>query len=376
MSRSIRPVPILLMVRELNTGGIERDVTKLAQHIDRSRFTPHVGSFQATGMRYEELKSAGIPMLHLDVPSLKSPVTILSGLRMMRYLLKHKIRLVHGWDTSVVFSIPWARAVGVRAVLSSMLGSRDLLDDKTRRNYRWSDRKVDAIVVNCEAMRRHMMEDEAVAGDRIELCYNGVDTSQFYPVAGAPKPDPLSSAPFVIGAVCVLRQEKALDLLQDAFSRVRHLKPGMKLAIVGSGPELPRLQAAAARLGIQDSCVFVPATPHVPQYLNALDIFVLSSHSEAFSNSLLEAMACGCAAIGSRVGGTPELLGDNQRGLLFEPGNPADLADKLALLIQNDSLRKDLGSSAAAFASKNLSMEIAAQRISEIYDSVLRRKQA
>jgi glycosyltransferase involved in cell wall biosynthesis len=364
------------MVRELNTGGIERDVAKIAQHIDRSRFTPHVGSFHATGMRYEELKSAGIPMIHLHVPSLKSPVTILSGLRMMQYLLKHKIRLVHGWDTSVVFSTPWARAVGVPAVLSSMLGSRDLLDDKTRRNYRWSDRKVDAIVVNCEAMRRHMIEDEAVAGDRIELCYNGVDTSQFYPVAEAERPEPLKSAPFVIGAVCVLRQEKALDLLQDAFSRVRHLKPGMKLAIIGSGPELPRLQAAAARLGIQDSCIFVPATPHVPQYLRALDIFVLSSHSEAFSNSLLEAMACGCAAIGSRVGGTPELLGDNQRGLLFEPGNVADLAEKLALLIQNDSRRKDLGCSAAAFASNNLSIEIAVQRMSEIYDSVLRRKQA
>jgi glycosyltransferase involved in cell wall biosynthesis len=60
-----------------------------------------------------------------------------------------------------------------------------------------------------------------------------------------------------------------------------------------------------------------------------LGVFVLSSRSEAFSNVLLEAMACGCSVIGSLVGGIPELIVNEENGLLFEPGNAGELAAKL-----------------------------------------------
>ena len=85
-------------------------------------------------------------------------------------------------------------------------------------------------------------------------------------------------------------------------------------------------------------------------------------------------MACGCSVVGSRVGGTPELIGNEERGLTFESGNAHDLAAKLARLIQSDALRHDLGTRAAEFAAKKLSIEIAARRMAEIYDGVLRRK--
>jgi glycosyltransferase involved in cell wall biosynthesis len=172
----------------------------------------------------------------------------------------------------------------------------------------------------------------------------------------------------------VLRPEKALDLLQEAFARIRHLKPGMKLLLVGSGPELSRLQHNCLRLGIQDDCVILPATSQVPQFLRALDIFVLCSRSEAFSNTLLEAMACGCCAVGSRIGGTPELIGNDERGLLFRPGDAGDLAEKLVTLIGNESLRRKFGNRAAEFARTKLSIEIAAGRMAEIYEMMLRRK--
>jgi glycosyltransferase involved in cell wall biosynthesis len=369
------PTPILMTVRELHHGGIERDVTKIAMEIDRSRFEPHVASYRAGGMRFEELRRAGVPILHLPLSSLKSPSTVSVAMRMRRYVREHGIRLVHAYDSSAVFVLPIARALRVPAVLSSTLGNRNLMDRRTRRQVRWTDKIVDAVVVNCEAMRRHMIDDEHISSARIELCYNGVDSAQFYPAA-ARKPAPVANASFVVGAVCVLRPEKALDLLQEAFAWVRHLKPGMKLLIVGSGPELPRLEANSRRLGLQDDCIFVPATPLVPQFLRAIDIFVLCSHSEAFSNGLLEAMACGCAVVGSRVGGTPELIGNDERGLLFQPGDVHDLAAKLVLLIGNEQRRRQFGALGAEFARRELSIEIAAGRMAEIYETVLRRKRA
>jgi glycosyltransferase involved in cell wall biosynthesis len=375
LKRLPRPVPILLAVRELNCGGIERDVTKIALNIDRSRFEPHVASYQAEGMRFEELSRAGIPFLHVPFSSFKSLTALSAAMRLRRYIRGHKIRLVHAYDTSAVFVAPIANALRVPAILSSTVSNRSLRDKRTLRQVRWTDKIVDTVVVNCQAMRRHMIDDEHMPSERIELCYNGVDTAEFYP-ATARKPTPVADASFVIGTVCVLRQEKALDLLQEAFARVRHIKPGMKLLIVGSGPELPRLEANARRLGVQDDCLFVPATPFVAQYLHGLDIFVSCSNSEAFSNAILEAMACGCRVVGSRVGGTPELIGEDERGLLFRPGDVGDLAEKLTALLASEPLCRELGARAAEFAKTKLNIEIASQRMAEIYETVLRQKTA
>jgi glycosyltransferase involved in cell wall biosynthesis len=362
------------MVRELNHGGVERDAAKIAIHMDRSRYLPHVASFTSSGMRYEELLAAGVPVLHLPVSSIMSRHAMVQAWRLTRYIHLHGIRVVHSYDPSASFCVPVARAAGVPVVLSSQLGHRDLFDTRTRRALAATDGIVDGIVVNCEAMRRHLVDDEHVRPDAIHLCYNGVDTRQFYPIEGQPKPDPVADASLVIGAICVLRAEKALDLLQNAFALVRHLDPGMKLLIVGSGPEMPKLQANAARLKLEDAIRYHPSTPDVPKFMHAIDIFVLCSHSEAFSNALLEAMACGCASVGSRVGGTPELTGENERGLLFHPGDAADMAEKLARLISDPALRRQMAARSARFAREQLSIEAAVNRTADIYDLLLARK--
>ncbi len=165
-----------------------------------------------------------------------------------------------------------------------------------------------------------------------------------------------------------------MELLIEAVAPLRELRPGIKLLIVGSGPELPKLQAHAAALKMENDCVFLPAVKGVAPYLRAMDIFVSCSSSEAFSNAILEAMACGCCPVGSRVGGTPELIEDGQRGFLFESGNVNDLSNKLATLVSNDELRKRFSSRAAAFAANELSMQAALDRMSRIYQEQLQKK--
>ena len=370
-----RPVPVLIMARELDQGGVERDVAKIAMHLDRSRFIPHVATYYAKGLRYEELRAAGIPILHLPLQSLLSMDSLRSALKLRRYIKEHGIRVVHSYDASGVFALPVGRVSGVPVLIGSQLSYRSILDARTQRLLRLSDHLADVVLVNCEAIRRYMIEDEGMPADRVELCYNGVVTTEFHPAGDAGRPPAVASASLVIGTVCVLRPEKALLLLEEAFARVRNLKPGMKLLLVGSGPELAKLQDHATRLGIADATVFIPATRDVATWLRAMDVFVLPSYSEAFSNSLLEAMACGCSVVGSRVGGTPELIGANEeRGFLFESGNAGDLAAKLTRLITEDALRRDLASRATSFVCENLTIEIAAQRTAAMYEKLLERK--
>ena len=367
------PIPVLLTVRELASGGIERDVAKLALGFPRDRFTPYVATFKPTGPRFDELTQAGVPILHLDLTSIASTKALKAALQLRRLIADAHIQVVHSFDASAVFVVPIAKLLRVPVVLSSMLGSRNLLDPKSQKQLAFTDRLVNAVVVNCEAMRTHLVNDWNISRDDIELCYNGVDTREFYP-----DPDlaiaEFADASIVIGTVCVLRAEKNLTLLQSAFAKVRHLSPNPKLLIVGSGPELEKLKNNSERLGIARESVFVPALQNVAPYMRSMDVFVSCSYSEAFSNSILEAMACGSCAVGSRVGGTPELISDAERGLLFTSNDANDLADKLARLIQEPELRKQFGTRAHQFASTKLSMAVNLQRTSEIYRKFLRAK--
>ena len=120
-------------------------------------------------------------------------------------------------------------------------------------------------------------------------------------------------------------------------------------------------------LGIREYCVFESATRDVASWLRSMDIFVLPSVSEALSNALMEAMACGCAPVASRVGGNPELVEHSHIGLLFDSGSPTQLALCLRELIENNELRRRLGSAAARFIHQHFSLSGAADRMAEIY---------
>ena len=359
------------MVRELGIGGCERDLTKLAVGLDRSRFEPHVASFRPEGLRTAELNRAGVPILHLRVQSLLSRAGFLAAWQMGKYIREHQIQVVHALDIPMdIFGIPVAWLFRVPVILSSQLSYRDELYTRLERLLLpVTDWMSDRVVVNSKAVAQHLLE-KGVRPERLYVSHNGVDTRIFHPAPG-PRPAALRDASVVIGSVCALRSEKRLDLLIRAFAKVCSLRPGMKLAIVGSGGELAGLEVLSESLGIQSSCHFEPARPDVVDWMRAMDVFVLSSSVESFPNALLEAMACGCAPIGSRVGGVPELIADGKSGLLFESGNAADLADKLAQLIQNEELRAALGRQAANRAQTEFSVKFNIARAECLYESLL-----
>jgi glycosyltransferase involved in cell wall biosynthesis len=362
------PIPVLLMVRELNLGGSERQMAEIAKALDRSRFDPRVGCFRPTGLRADDLHAAGVPIVNFPVPSMAS---VKGALRIASYIREQKIRLVHTFDTPAnIYGVPAARLAGSAVVLSSQRVDRRLWPAWQRHGLRITDHLVDGIVVNCDFLRRHLRDDEKVPPGLIHLCYNGIDTSAFQPVRRA-RPDALRAAPLVVGVVCGLRPEKGLDTLLDAFAAIRGLVPGMRLAIVGSGPCLADLQERARALGVLPDCIFEPATARVVDWLHAIDIFVLPSLSEALSNALMEAMACGCCVAASRVGGNPELVAHGQTGMLFEPRDVPELAEVLRLLVRDPALSAALAANATRLIHSHFSLAAAARRMGEIYSALL-----
>jgi L-malate glycosyltransferase len=361
------PRRVLLMVRELGPGGSERQLTELAKALDRAAIEPHVGYFR-DGPRGQELRALQVPLLQLPVTSFMSPSALAGAFIMARYLRQHRIEIVHTFDYPLnCFGVPVARFAGAPAVLSSQRADRRLNPKLYQMLLRATDRLVDGVVVNCEYVRRHLIERERVPATRIRLCYNGIDVARFYP-APRRRPPELNGASLTIGVVCVLRPEKDLPTLLTAFAMVARGRPGIRLVIVGSGPEQERLRQQARELGIEPQSIFVPSTPEVTEWLHAIDIFVLPSRSEAFSNSLMEAMACGCAAVASDVGGNPELVAHGETGLIFRAGDAQDLARQLETLIESEPGRERLAEAAAARIRSRFSVSSSARDMAAIYE--------
>jgi glycosyltransferase involved in cell wall biosynthesis len=356
----------MLLARELGAGGSERQLAQLAMLLDTAKFTPHVGCFRSEGFRADELRQHGVPILEIPVRSFMPPASLQGARLLWRYLREHHIKLVHAFDVPLTcFGVPVARAARVPCVLSSLRAHRQLAP-RFRSWLRFTDRLADGVVANCHAMERHLLE-EGVPQEKIHVCYNWVDSNRFHPAGPAPKTGPLKDAPLVIGVICVLRAEKGLATLIDAFAAVHREQPGLKLLIVGGGPMKESLERRAAGHGIGGQCHMEPAVKDVAPWLRRIDIFVLPSLSEALSNSLMEAMASGCCPIASRVGGNPELVLDGDTGLLFEKADALDLAAKMRLLIRDEALRKRLASRARNHIQAKFNITQALKAMEEVY---------
>jgi len=170
-----------------------------------------------------------------------------------------------------------------------------------------------------------------------------------------------------------LNPVKGLRFLLEAVKIIRNKGVKFKLIIAGTGPlerELnniitkERLEKYVLKIG------FVPYKKLLIVYSLA-NCVVVPSLFEGIPTTMLEAMAVGKPVIASRVGGIPEVIKDGVNGLLVEPGNPYDLAEKIMMLSELRDLRLKLGENAKMTVENNYDVNIVAERIEQIYQSLI-----
>ena len=357
----------------LDTGGSERQVRQTAVSLDRSRFDVHLVFSRPDNDRERELKAAGVKTIYVPVNSYTSTATVKSVLKLRRYLKEHKIQLLHAFDSPTsTFSVPVARMTGTPVVLASQRSNRRLEPLRIQRLRRIVDRFAHGFVVNAHALVDHLVE-EGIAPGKIHFCPNGLDTRRFTP-EGRKRLPQLESASLVIGCVATHRPEKQLPFLVDAFAELRRLRPGLKLVLVGSGTETPKIVERVEAHELGADCLMIPHTPDTAGILKSIDIFILASLSEGASNSVMEAMASGCAVVASNVEGTRDLVQDKSNGFLFESMNQPDLVARVLALIDEPALRAKTAADSSHWVRTSMSVEASTARMAAIYDEYLIRR--
>lgn len=141
---------------------------------------------------------------------------------------------------------------------------------------------------------------------------------------------------------------KGFDTLMRAHRILRDTNPDLTLFIVGTGPELPRLERLAEELGTQESVIFAGNVERAAtlRYMRAADVFVLNTHYEGFSHVLLEASAVGVPIVTTKIGGNPELIEDNVNGYLIKPDDIDTLVHRTGKLLASPEARARLSAHA------------------------------
>jgi glycosyltransferase involved in cell wall biosynthesis len=191
-------------------------------------------------------------------------------------------------------------------------------------------------------------------GDRLIVVFPPVDTSRFTPSAGARaaarhRLEIQADAP-TVGTVGVLNPQKGHEHLVRAAEILARDRPDLALRIIGASSPAHAsyerdLRAEALARGLGGRLEFVDPGDSVPELVQALDVFVLTSvpRSEGMPTAILEAMACERPVVAARVGAVAELVEDGVTGLLVEPEDPASVAGAVGRLLDDPGLRAGMG---------------------------------
>jgi len=240
----------------------------------------------------------------------------------------------------------------------------------------WKERlylkRSDALAAVSEGIKDDITSEYGMA-HKVSVVLNGVNTHYFGSVRRNGKNGWLKKeigCNLMLLFVGVLNGRKGEFDLIKAMKRVTVEHPDSKLVVIGDGPTRKFAIEMAGESGLAKKIVFIPSVgpSRMSGFYGASDLFVLPSHSEGLPKALLEAMACGTAAVVSDIPAHRGIIRNGETGYLFRTGDTEDLAATLLAALKGCEARERIAQAARAFVKEHCTWQNVARRIDRIYD--------
>jgi glycosyltransferase involved in cell wall biosynthesis len=367
-----RPLRVVALVDSLGSGGAERVAVELITRLDGSRFerticlsrSPREDALWVRQRRV--LAEAGVRVMTLGR---RRRLSILAWRPLWRALRREQVDVLH---SHMFGSNLWGAIIGHLARVPVVIAHEHGWSDEGNSLRMFLDREVIARGVNAfvavsEQDRRKMIERARIPADRVILVRNGS------PANGAPSGRDVRAdlaiepgAP-VLGTVCVLRREKALEVMFEAVALVRAEFPDVRLLVAGEGPEGAKLEGKIGELGLDGTVTMLGLRADVADVITAFDVALCSSDSEGAPLSIMEYMEAARPIVATRVGGIPDLVEDGQEGVLVPPRAPAAMAEAIVGLLRDPGARVEMGARGRERRDREFSIEAMVARFDALY---------
>jgi glycosyltransferase involved in cell wall biosynthesis len=374
---------ILFVIGSLGTGGAEHQMVTLAEGLAARGWSACVFCLETGGPLQERLVRARIGIVPGGYDSRARRVRKIQGLvcaqlRLLRLAAHQRPDVMHAF-------LPLTNLMGAIAGycvrIPKIVTSRRALGTHQDRHPLWApfdrlaNRLSDVITVNSRAVAEDTIRRDRVDENKLELIHNGIDTTPFRhdPLRRETMRTRLGLEPGTVGIACVanLIPYKGHRELIEAFARVGSNHPSACLFLIGEDRGIGKgLVALADQLGVSERVILLGRREDVPALLDALDVGVLPSHEEGFSNALLELLAAGLPVVATAVGGNPEALADMPDCHLVPPRDPDALADALAAVVTHIWERRHTADARRKLVERRYSVASMIEAHEALYQSV------
>ncbi|HEX6750636.1 MAG TPA: glycosyltransferase [Longimicrobium sp.] len=362
---------VLHLINTGGPGGAETVLVDLVRGLDADRWRS-VAVVPDEGWINARLRECGVePVI---VPTLR-PFEVGYYARLARLVRAERVDVIHGHYLGPAVTASIVGAVTGTPAVATLHGAGDLSVERHRAlKAALLNRGLRRVVFVSEALRRQVLAQGGLRAGLTEVIPNGIDPTRF-----TPRRDPslrrelgIGDDAFVIAAVGNVREAKGYDVLLRAAALLRDRVPDLRVVIAGEakGALYDDLLARRSELGIGERVTFAGFREDVAGVLAASDAFALTSRSEGFSLSTVQAMAMGLPVVATRCGGPEELMDDGATGLLVENGSPRAVADALARVHGDAALRARLGAAAARAACERFSVDAQVRAYERLYHAV------
>jgi glycosyltransferase involved in cell wall biosynthesis len=370
-------IRVAYFIDHLRTGGAQKHLVELLRGLDHQRFSASVWTQKTGGELTDEIEHMGVRVRSLDVQrSLTEGRTLVRLLQIAQALRREGVHIAHGY----------LYAGNILGSLAGLLGgvpvrivSKRSLDSYRSRAKLWAcrlaNKLADRVTVNAGAVGAFVEQEEGCRQDKMVLIPNGVDCSRLQQSdKGMRSALGISAGDLVVGTVGRLTWKKAPECLLAAAQMILQEEPQARLLVVGDGPLRAQTEKRAEELGIHTRCLFTGSVSDAAPFIRACDVFVLSSVIEGMANALLEALACGKAAVVTDAGGNSEVVQHGKTGFVVPRNDPHRLAQATLHLLRHPDLAFQMGEAARQDIQERFGLTRMVQRVEALYDTLLREK--
>ncbi len=351
------------------TAGTEKQLLLLLETLPRTNIEPILCCLRSSEWLNREFKAC--KLLSFGTSSLK-PIPMLARLpSFCSFLRNYKIDIVQThFRESNYFGVFAAKLARVPAIISTRRGMPYWRNAAEKSLLRAVNSVVDVFVSNSHASSDYFCSNENIPTEKMKVIHNGLDLAN-YQIDEAMRTANrtalgIDSKICAIGIVSNLKPMKGIDVFIKAASLVRDQSKDTRFFIIGEGPSRDELTALARSMGLESVVIFLGQRLDVPRILSAIDIGVLSSRSESFSNAIIEYQAAALPVVCTDVGGAREAIIDGTTGYLVPPGNERVLAARMLQLVKMP-LKKQMGMAGRERVQDLFSIQSIARQYEELY---------
>lgn len=365
----MRRIRVLQVLSKFDCGGAERMAMHLITNIDHEKFdTAAVSLYNRRHTDMEEkLDLAGVQVWYLGKfpgPDLR----MIPRLRVVINRFKPNIIHTHGGVLRYVMPAVWRQ--GPTKIVHTVHNLAEKEVGKAGQVLHWFAFRNGTATPVAIAKRVRASITNVYGIQNVPLIPNGIPTSEYENGNRSAIRDELGlhDSETMFLAVGRLEPQKNYRLLLRSFAEARsRLGSSLQLCIAGSGSQEDALKNEAVRLGIASRVRFLGNRQDVPDLLAAADTFVLSSDWEGNPLAVMEAMAAGKAVIATSVGGVPELVNNEDTGLLVGAGAETGFADAMIRVALSSDVRDKLGKQGKQMAEQCFGVRAMARAYEELY---------